>query len=185
MRTILIALSLFLAGAASAQAPSQPSLDYSYLEGRYVDLDVGGGDGFRFGGSYQLNGNWILLGSLTTLDFDFDVDSFTIDVGGGYIIPFQKDWDFLATLRYVNTEVDTPFGDADDSGLGISFGIRGMIAPQFEVRGNVNHVTIGDDDTFLDIAADYYFTPQFAAGLSVDIGGDADAFTIGGRWYFR
>ena len=46
-------------------------------------------------------------------------------------------------------------------------------------------VTVGDSDTFVEIAGDYYFTQEFAAGLSVDIGADVDTITIGARWFFR
>ena len=185
MRTLLFAVSVLAAGAASAQTPAQPSMDYSYGELRYVDVDEGGGDGFEIGGSYRLEGNWLLVGSLTLLDFDLDVDSTTIDVGGGYIWPYRPDWDFIATLRYVNTDVDTPIGSVDDSGIGFSGGVRGMIAPQFEVRGSINHITVGDDDTYFKIAGDYYFNDEFSAGLSFDVGGELDTFTIGARWYFR
>ncbi len=185
MRSLLIAASLLAAGTAAAQAPSQPSLEYTFAELRFVDVDVNGGDGFRLGGSYELTGNWLIVGSLTTLDFNNDVDTLTIDIGAGYVWPFQKGWDLVATARFLNTDVDTPFGSDDDSGIGLSGGVRGIIAPQFEVRGSVNHVTVGDSDTFIEIAGDYYFTPEFAAGLSVDLAGDADTLTIGARWYFR
>ncbi len=184
MRILLLALGLVFASTASAQSPSQPSLDYSFAEFRFVDVDVAGGDGFSIGGSIEMNGNWFLLGSLTDIGFNNDVDSFTIELGGGYIWPYRPDWDLLATVQYVNVDVDTPFGSVDDSGLALAGGIRGLIAPQFEVRGSVNHVTIGDDDTFLEIAGDYYFNEEFAAGLTFDIGGDVDTFSVGVRWFF-
>ena len=185
MRSLLTLFGLLVASTAAAQAPNQPSLEYTFAELRFVDVDVNGGDGFRLGGSYELQGNWLIVGSLTTLDFNNDVDTTTIDIGAGYVWPFQEDWDLVATARFLHTDVDTPFGSDDDSGLGLSGGIRGIIAPQFEVRGSVNHVTVGDSDTFIEIAGDYYFTPEFAAGLSVDLAGDADTLTIGARWYFR
>ena len=185
MRILLLALGLVFASAASAQSPSQPSLDYSFAEFRFVDVDVAGGDGFSIGGSYDVNGNWFILGSLTDISFNNDVDAFTIEFGGGYIWPYRRDWDLLATVQYISTDVDTNFGSVDDNGLSLAGGIRGLIAPQIEVRGSVNHVTIGDDDTFLEIAGDYYFSDEFAAGLSFDVGGDVDTFTFGVRWFFN
>lgn len=185
-RLLLIAgIGVLTVSTAAAQAQTEPSLNYNYAELRFVDVDVAGGDGFRLGGSYELDNNWLIVGSLTTLDFNNDVDTFTIDVGVGYVWPWQEDWDLVATARFLNTDVDTPFGSDDDSGLGLSGGIRGLITPEVEVRGAVNHVTVGDSDTFVEIAGDYYFTPQFAAGLSVDVLGDVDTFTIGARWFFR
>ena len=185
MRTLLLTLGLVFASTASAQSPSQPSLDYSFAEFRFIDVDVAGGDGFSIGGSYDVNGNWFILGSLTDIGFDADVDAFTIEFGGGYVWPYRADWDLLATVQYISVDVDTPFGSADDNGLSLAGGIRGLIAPQFEVRGSVNHVTIGEDDTFLEIAGDYYFSDEVAAGLSVDVGGDVDTFTVGVRWFFN
>ena len=175
----------FAVSTSKAQTPNQPVMNYNYAELRFVDVDVAGGDGFRLGGSYELDNNWLIVGSLTTLDFNNDVDSFTIDIGAGYVWPWQEDWDLVATLRFQNTDVDTPFGSDDDSGVAVSGGVRGLITPEFEVRGAVSHVTVGDNDTFIEIAGDYYFAPQFAAGLSVDVLGDVDTFTIGARWFFR
>ena len=185
MKQLLVIASLLAVSAASAQTPNRPVMNYNYAELRFVDVDVAGGDGFRLGGSYALDNNWLIVGSLTTLDFNNDVDTFTLDIGAGYVWPWQEDWDLVATLRFQNTDVDTPFGSDDDSGAALSGGVRGLITPEFEVRGAVNHVTVGDNDTFIEIAGDYYFSPQFAAGLSVDVLGDVDTFTIGARWFFR
>ena len=29
-----------------------------------------------------------------------------------------------------------------------------------------------------------YFTDEFAAGVTIDLGGDVDTITFGGRWFF-
>ena len=42
-----------------------------------------------------------------------------------------------------------------------------------------------ESDVFLEFAGDWYITPQFAAGLSVEFGGDFDLWTIGARYYFK
>ncbi len=159
-------------------------MDYTFAELRFVDVDIAGGDGFSIGGSYRTSGNWFILGTLTDVDFNNDVEAFTIELGGGYIWPYRPDWDLLATVQYINTDVDGPGGSVDDNGLSLAGGVRGRLAPQFEVRGSVNHVTIGDDDTFIELAGDYYFSREFAAGLSFDIGGDVDTFSVGVRWFF-
>ena len=67
----------------------------------------------------------------------------------------------------------------------MSAGTRGFLAPKFEIRGSVNHINVDDSDTYLQIAGDYYFTNQFAAGVSLDFAGDTDSFSLGARWYFR
>ena len=67
----------------------------------------------------------------------------------------------------------------------MSAGTRGMLTPKFEIRGSVNHINLDNSDTYLELAGDYYFTPRFSAGVSLEFAGDTDVFTIGGRWFFR
>ena len=185
MRTLLITGILLVHGAAWAQAPQHPAVSYNFAELRFVDLDQGGGDGFRLNGSYRFEGNWLVVGGITRLDFNNNVDSTTIELGGGYVWPYRNDWDFLANVRLVRTDVDFPLGSADDTGIGLTGGVRGLITPSFEIRGSINHINLDNSDTYLELGCDYYFTRNFAAGLSVEFAGDSDAWTLGARWYFR
>jgi len=183
---LLAALSIqTTAVAQTSQQPLRSDLSYSFAELRFVDVDTSGGDGFRLAGSYELDGQWILVGALTALDFNNNVDSTLLEVGGGYVWNYSDDFDLVSTLRLVRAEVDTPGGDADDSGFAFSAGARGLLAPQFEVRGSVNHINLDNSDTYLQIAGDYYFTDQISAGVSLDFAGDTDSFSLGVRWFFR
>jgi hypothetical protein len=184
MKTLILLSGLLLQGTAFAQ--QQPAdLDYSYLELRFVDVDSNGGDGIRFNGSYDLGNNWQIVGGITSLDFNNNVDSTAFELGAGYVWHYTDDFDFYSTLRYVNAEIDNPALSTDDDGLAFSAGTRGMLTPEFEIRGAVHHVTVGNSDTYLELAGDYHFTPQFAAGISLEFAGDTDVITIGGRWFFR
>jgi len=187
MKILLWLATILVSGAAFAQDAQQQSagLDYSYLELRFVDVDSNGGDGLRFGGSFDFGNNWLLVGGVTSLDFNNNVDATWIELGAGYVWHYTNDWDMVATLRYVNIEVENPIQSVDDDGLAFSGGVRGLIAPRFEMRGSVNHITAGDSDTYLELAGDYHFTPQFSAGVSLEFAGDDDVFTIGGRWFFQ
>lgn len=183
---LLAALSIQATAAAqSTQQSSAGTLSYSFAELRFVDVDVSGGDGFRLAGSVELGGPWILVGGLTALDFNNNVDSTLLELGGGYVWDYTDDFDLFGTLQFVRFEVDTPFGDADDTGFLVSAGTRGLLAPQFEIRGSVNHINLDNSDTYLQLAGDYYFTKQLSAGVSLDFAGDTDSFTLGARWYFR
>ncbi|MDJ0701433.1 MAG: outer membrane beta-barrel protein [Woeseiaceae bacterium] len=183
---LLAALSFHTTAAAQTQQQATTGdLSYSFAELRFVDVDTAGGDGFRLGGSFELEGPWILVGALTALDFNNDVDSTLLEVGGGYVWDYNDDFDLVSTLQLVRAEVDTPVGDADDTGFAFSAGARGLLAPQFEIRGSVNHINLDDSDTYLQLAGDYYFTDQISAGISLDFAGDTDSFTLGARWYFR
>ncbi|MDH3620992.1 MAG: hypothetical protein OER91_08885 [Gammaproteobacteria bacterium] len=187
-KTLLVIAVLALHGTASAQSSQQPTtndLSYTYAELRFVDVDTNGGDGFKLGGSFALNGPWIVVGSITDLDFNNNVDASIFEVGGGYIWQYNADFDLIATLSLVRSDFDTPGGGGDDTGLAISGGFRGLIMPQIEIRGSVNHVNLDNSDTYLELAGDYYFTDQIAAGVSVELAGDTDVITVGARWFFN
>ncbi|MDH4073467.1 MAG: porin family protein [Gammaproteobacteria bacterium] len=182
-----IAVLLLLQCAAFAQNTAAPAADLSYTYGelRFVDYDENGGDGFRINGSYDLGNNWIILGGYTTADFNNNVDADILEIGGGYVWSYTPDWDLVATARFVNADFDTPGGSSDESGLAISGGTRGFLAPKFELRGSVNYINLDDSDTYLELAGDYYFTRQFSAGVSLEFAGDTDLFSIGARYFFR
>lgn len=186
MKTLVLMAGLLASSLAVAQTSQQThtgGVNYNYLELRFVDVDSNGGDGLRFGGSVDLGNNWLILGNLTSLEFNNNVDATLFEVGGGYVWHYNNDFDFLATVQYVHIDVD---GANDvENGVKFSGGTRGLITPQFEIRGLVNHTTAGDSDTYLELAGDYYFNRQFAAGLSLEFAGDNDVITIGGRWFFK
>lgn len=186
MKMLLLLTGLLVQGIALAQTveEQQVSLSYTYAELRFVSVDTRSGDGIRFNGSFKLENNWMIVGGLTALDFNNNVDSTVVELGGGYIWHYSKDFDLLSTLRFVRADIDTPGGSSDDNGFAFSAGARGLLAPQFEIRGSVNHINLDDSDTYLELAGDYYFTEQFSAGASLEFAGDTDAFTIGVRWSF-
>jgi hypothetical protein len=187
MKMLFLFAGLLVHGIAIAQSAGQQQADlsYTYAELRFVDVDTSGGDGLRLNGSYELENNWLIVGGVTALDFNNNVDVTTVELGGGYVWHYTSDFDLVTTLRYVRADIDTPGGSSDDSGFAFSGGARGLLTPQFEVRGSVNYINLDNSDTYLEIAGDYYFTEQFAAGVSLEFAGDADVFTIGARWFFR
>ncbi len=85
MKMLFLLAGLLVQGIASAQTvkEQQVGLSYSYAELRFVDVDVRGGDGIRFNGSFELENNWIIVGGLTALDFNNNVDSTVVELGGG------------------------------------------------------------------------------------------------------
>ncbi len=187
MKTIFLLAGLLVQAVAIAQTVEKNTVDlgYSYAELRFVDVDFRGGDGIRFNGSYQFDSNWLIVGGLTSLDFDNNVDTIDVELGVGYVWHYSEDFDLVSTLRLVRSEVDAGGIDADDTGFALSAGARGLLAPQFEIRGSVNHINLDNSDTYLELAGDYYFTERFSAGASLEFAGDADTFTIGARWFFE
>lgn len=186
-RILLIACLFSTHGIVSAQTEQaqSPPFDYNYAELRFVDTDRASGDGLRVNGSFELQNNWLVVGGLTSLDFNNNVDSTTLEIGGGYVHNYSPTWDLVGTARFVRVDVDTRFGGGDDNGFALSAGARGWLMPQFEIRGSVNHLNLDNSDTYLEIAGDYYFSESFSAGLSLEFAGDDDVFTLGARWFFR
>jgi len=187
MRMLFLLASLLVQGIAIAQTAGkkQADLSYSYAELRFVDVDVRGGDGIRFNGSFELENNWMIVGGLTALDFNNNVDTTVVELGAGYVWHYSKDFDLVSSLRVVQIDTDTPGGNFDDTGFALSAGTRGLLTPQFEIRGFVNHINLDNSDTYLELAGDYYFTDRFSAGVSLEFAGDTDAITIGARWFFK
>ena len=187
MKMLFLLAGLLVQGIAIAQTVEEEpiELSYSYAELRFIDVDFRGGDGIRFNGSYELNSNWLIVGGLTALDFNNNVDSTLVELGAGYVWRYAYDFDLVSTLRLVRSEIDVGGIDAEETGFALSAGVRGLLAPQFEIRGSVNHINLDDSDTYLELAGDYYFNDQVSAGASLEFAGDKDAFTIGVRWFFK
>ncbi len=187
MKMLFVLAGLLAHGIAIAQTAEEQEVDlsYTYAELRFVDVDARGGDGIQFNLSYELENNWMIVGGLTALDFNNNVDSTVVEVGAGYVWHYSNDFDLVGTLRFVRADIDNPGGGSDDNGFAFSAGARGLLGPQFEIRGSVNHVNLDNSDTYLELAGDYYFTEQFSAGVSLEFAGDVDVFTIGARWFFR
>lgn len=187
MKSLVLLVGLLAQGVALAQSNLQQRTDlsYNYAELRFVDVDTNGGDGFALNGSYDLQNNWLIVGGITAIDFNNNVDVTWLEVGAGYVWPLSEDFDLVSTLRFVNGDLDAPGGGRDDNGFALSSGARGLLTPQFEVRGSVNHINLDNSDTYLEVAGDYYITPQISAGLSLEFAGDSDAITIGARWFFK
>jgi hypothetical protein len=189
MRKLVLAVIVLPIPAMAQEEQTQTQdVRYTYGELRYVDTD-GSGDGLRLQGSYAIDSNWLIVGGLTDVDYPRGVDSTTIEIGAGYVYDFEGDLDFdldlVGTLQFVNSEVDTPVGDRDDNGFHLAVGVRAMVIDDFEVRGSVNHVNLDNNDTYLELGGDYYFSERISAGASLEFAGDNDVFTIGARLYFR
>jgi hypothetical protein len=167
-------------------------LDYTYGELRYIDteLDAGpfdrDGDGFEIGGSLELAQSVHVFGNFQTLDFGAGVDVSAFEVGGGYTMPLNNGADLVARLSYIDGEIDSGGGDADDSGFGFSAGFRNMFTPQIEGRAFVNYVDLDEsgDETSFELAGDYFLNDEIALGASLELGDDVTTWTLGARWFF-
>lgn len=189
-------LKMLLVGAALTPfaAMADDNLSYTYVQAGYAQTDIddvnADGDEYSLSGSLALSSNWHTFagfskGELDDNGADFDVTGWQI--GLGYNHPVNSKADVIARLSYLRMDIDTPLGDADEDGFGISVGLRGRLAPAFELEGAVNYTDLGDfgDDTSFGAAARYFFTPAFAAGLNLGIGDDTTSYGVHFRLNFK
>jgi hypothetical protein len=171
-------------------------LSYNYLEGGYEWVDFGSdfggadGDGWDLGGSIEIADNWHVFANFGQADLDANLglsaDYDVTAVGGGYHRTLAPNLDLVVNLSYVDVELDSGFGSADDDGFGIGVGVRMLLAEKFEVAGFLDYVDIDDllDETTITGEGWYRFTPAFAVGAIVGIGDDVPSYGIAGRWFF-
>jgi hypothetical protein len=183
----------FLAAFSVSGAAFAEGFDYNYLDASYgqVEIDAGGsdvdGDGFGIGGSFALTDSFHVFGGYDTADFDFGIDATDLELGVGYNMPMSDTVDFIASLSYLWTEVDTGFGSVDDNGFGLGVGLRAMASPAFELNGGVSYVDYGsgsDGDTAFGGGFLYHFSDAFAVGLSGEWGDDISTYALNGRFSF-
>jgi len=192
----LSALTL-LALAAPAMAGD---LSYTYVQGGYQRIDIDDdfigsidGDGFGLGFSFEVGENFFIAGSYGTAELDTDaffgltVDYDQTDIGLGYHGAVSDKTDFYGILSWVKAEASiSGFASEDDDGYGLTVGLRSMVTDKVELEGHIGYVDLGDsgDGTAVGVGALYAFTPNFAAGATVDFDEDVTTYGIGARVYF-
>jgi len=189
-KTLICAAALALPLAASADELSYRYVDVAHFPEAEIDagnFDVDG-DGLQLRGSLPVYQNIFVLAEFQSLDLDNNVDTSRFMVGVGAHWPLGNNFDVIARGGLVSYEVDTPFGDDDDTGLFAGVRLRAFVAPKIEVEGGVEHVKVdvagNDSDTYLIGEGRYNFTSQFSAGLLITVGGDTSVFGAQGRFNF-
>ncbi|MBN1240886.1 MAG: outer membrane beta-barrel protein [Gammaproteobacteria bacterium] len=169
---------------------AQERLDYTFVEASYLDVDrdVGafdvGGDGLALKGSLSLTDTVFVFADYSTYDYSRGVDADGYNLGAGMRWGLKPELDLIADLSWAHVEIDTPFGDADDDGLGLGVGLRSRIHDDIEVQGGIRHVDLDDSNTYLSLAGRYYFTDTVAVGLGLDFDDDNTGWNIGLRAEF-
>lgn len=191
-------LALLTSFSSGFSAPlNAADLNYTYVEGRFLldaELDLenvsenADGDGIRFGGSFRLTNEFYAFGSYEDDDLEIrniDIDFSLLKFGVGYIYPINPTWDSNFSFAYGKYEAEVPGADTDENGFELSAGARGMVKPEIELRGALRYTDYEDSDTYFTLGGDYYFAPNFSAGLEIDLGGDYESMSIGAKYYFK
>jgi hypothetical protein len=178
--------AILAALVVSPQTAISSDLGYTYAELRYLGVQPDQGsdaDGGTAIGWYRLNESVFAIGQVIMTEADNGAEAHTFAAGAGYIMSLNDQWDAVAIGTLRRTEVDAA-RDIEEDGYGAQIGLRGMPIPKFEARAFVNYVDVIDDDTSLFVSGDYWLSPQLAAGIAAEVGGDADVFSIGVRYSF-
>jgi len=167
-------------------------LGYTYVEVGYQDIELDDfdvdGDGFGIGGSLALTENWFMVAGYQAADFDFGVDLDQAHLGLGYHLPITDGVDFFGTASYLTADVSADgFDTIDESGFGLTAGVRGMITDQLELVGSLAYADLDDgaDGTAIGAGAIYSFNDMFALSFQIELGEDHTAYGVGARFYFE
>ena len=151
-----------------------------------VTADVDG-DGYGLGVSFEIGDNFFGFASYVTSDFDFGVELNQLQAGLGYRLGVTDNTDVFASLAYVDAEVEAAFfGSADDSGYGVTIGVRSNVSDLIELFGEVAYVDLGGGSDGTAIGGGIWFnlTDNFALGLGAAFDDDVTSYGASARFYF-
>lgn len=188
MKKSLLGLSvaLLFSGSAFANSPGWDLVELSYIKAEIDDTDFEP-DGFGLSGSALLTENVFLTADYTALSedvFGIDLDLDSISAGVGYRYGISPTTDLYGTLTYEYADVSGAGESDSDNGYGVTVGVRSMLTDAFELGGSIAYIDIDEDDTIFTVEGRYYFTDNFAAGVSYGVAEDADLYTVNLRYAF-
>jgi hypothetical protein len=185
---------LILLASILSLAPSTllAQMNYSAVDISFVDIELDDdlanvdGDGFEVGVTFELNDKFFVLGSWQEQSLDFNIDGRELELGAGLHHPLGETVDFVATLSYIDGEIDAGIFSIDDDGLGVTAGIRARLADSFEVDASIRVVDFDDSgsDTGFSFGGRWYFTDTMAITGSADFFDNVDVLRIGFRAEF-
>jgi hypothetical protein len=187
---LFAAAALLLPPLGWAESFSYRYVDAALLfdaEVEFGDTDVDG-DGIQLRGSLPVNETFFVIAEFQTLDFDSDIDTNRLLIGGGGHWPLNASLDIVGRIGLVREEIEV--GNFDDDDTGLFAGARGRFrpAPRVEVEAGVELVDLDtgnlNNDVFIVGEGRYNFNPQFAAGATLSIGDDTTQLGLYGRYNF-
>ncbi len=175
--------------AALPLAAQAEGMSYSYVDLGYVETDIDNAptaDGFGVRGSVGFAENYFAFGEYTNQDLQgIDIDQLAVGLGGH--LDLTEKLDLVGRVGYLDAEASVGGISVSVDGYLVSAGLRGQVAPDFELEGHVIHRDLGDDggdDTAVAIGGRYFFTNRFALGAEYEIADDAKTILVGGRFSF-
>lgn len=179
---------VFAVLALALPLTAQAEFDYTYIEGGYLRLEPDrindSGDGVGIRGSAAISDNIFILGEYNSAEFDigpFDADVDEWAVGLGLHAPLSDRVDVVGSASWVNVDVENFF---DDDGFRLDVGLRGDVAPSFELDGGIRYTDVGDDDETTGYLRGLFGPNNLKLLVELEAGDDGEAYLIGGRYEF-
>lgn len=196
IKSLAVTTALLLGMGSTAALANSPS--FSYIEGRYVEMDEAETtfDGFEAEISGRLGQYMFLSGSYGELSGDWaDIAGADFNIATGRLgFIFGRDERVAAYVGPQVSYIDTNYGLGSDgdwqlgsessTDYGAFAGVRAMILPRVEVNGEVSYIDFERESlTSYTAGTKLYLTPNLAATGQLRMG-DLDGFTVGLNYSF-
>ena len=187
-RSALFMLLLAFSATAGAQGFGYNYLQVSYgavsFDDSIIDVD---GDGLGVAGSYGFHPDFYVAGEYQTADMDFGIDLNILELAVGYHTPLSDQLDFTAELGWVEAEVDSGFGSADDDGFMLGAGLRGQLTDAVELNGGIDYIDFdqGGGETRANAGFLFDLTETLTVGAEASFWDDINVYQLNLRWDFQ
>lgn len=206
MKKILL-LALGMSSALLAQAATNVAnpFQHTFVEAELFDmrndnldnesnvrLREAGVDGLRFKGSFALNPDFSVIGSLSDAgDSRYDITVFSVGASYHQALPSIEDMPFefviRAEIEQVEIDVDDRrvLGNADDSQTGVVLGGGVQLGVLYNLQVFSDFAMSSNDyrEYALSAGVRYEFMPNLSGISSVEVG-DATTVALGLRYHF-
>lgn len=191
LRSTLFVLLLAFSALASAE-----DFDYNYLYLGYGNSDFdfinSDGGGFTLGASYAFTDSFHTFAGYDIADLGAsglvpDTDATRFRAGFGYNMGLSETVDLVAKLSYESVDLNPRGpGSFDDSGYGLSVGVRFAATEDLELNGGIKRVDYSDlgDDTGFEIGGLYSFNETWSLGVNGEFSDEISVYSVSGRFYF-
>jgi opacity protein-like surface antigen len=184
------ALGAVLAMGLGGTALAAEGISYNNVEAGYARseiFDLADGDTFSLKGSAAFGEYLFGFAGLASTDYEGGLDTDEFNVGLGAHWSLAPNLDLTTGLSWERAKVNySGVGSASDDGYGLSVGLRGRVADNWELSAGAKYVNLGDDvdGTTLSVGARYHFTPALALGVEISDNKDVTSYGIGFRYTF-
>ncbi|MBL4941767.1 MAG: hypothetical protein JKY81_08905 [Colwellia sp.] len=196
MNKKLFASALLSAGLLTTNiAFAQTAPNWDLVQASYIAMDIDEMNaldftGFDLSGSKLINDNIFVVANYAALSDSVDgvnIDFDTYGVGVGYRYGLTNTTDAFVIVSLQSASVASTYGKADETGYGLTTGVRSMVSEQIELTGTLSYVSDsidGTSETTFSATAFYHINSQFSVGAGYNTSSDASGYSFSARYSF-